>query len=377
MKYYLIAGEASGDLHASRLMQELKKQDAGAEFRFYGGDQMAAVGGTLVKHYRELAYMGFIPVLLHLPTILKNMKRAKRDIMEWQPDAIILVDYPGFNLKIAKSIQQKSSTKIFYYIAPKIWAWKEYRIKNIKRDVDELFSILPFEVDFFEGKHHYPIHYVGNPTADEVKKWVKVEGEGWKVEGAKTIALLAGSRRQEIKDNLPTMIRAAQRFAKNYELVLAGAPGIDEAYYRPFIEGTGVRLVKDRTYELLQHAHAALVTSGTATLETALFGVPQVVCYETPLPRLIGWLRKKVLKVKYISLVNLIADREVVTELVADTFTQANIESQLERILDGPAREAMLRGYEEVRQRLGKENAPANAARIMTQLLRNTREQAL
>ena len=377
MRYYLIAGEASGDLHASRLMMALKEQDAAAEFRFYGGDLMQSAGGVRVKHYRELAYMGFVPVLLHLPTILRNMKQAKRDIVAWQPDVVILVDYPGFNLDIAKYVKKHTNIPVYYYISPKIWAWKEYRIKNIKRDVDELFSILPFEVEFFEGKHHYPIHYVGNPTADEVKEFLEERGK-WKEERGKRkeikpiIALLAGSRKQEIKDNLPTMIQAAKKFEQDYELVLAGAPSIDDAYYNQFIAGTNVRLVKNQTYQLLSEAHAALVTSGTATLETALFRVPQVVCYETPLPRLIGWLRKKVLKVKYISLVNLIADREVVRELVADTFTLDNISHELEVILSGPQREQMLKGYEDVWARLGKENAPRNAARIMIELLGKT-----
>ena len=377
MRYYLIAGEASGDLHASRLMMALKEQDAAAEFRFYGGDLMQSAGGVRVKHYRELAYMGFVPVLLHLPTILRNMKQAKRDIVSWQPDVVILVDYPGFNLDIAKYVKKHTDIPVYYYISPKIWAWKEYRIKNIKRDVDELFSILPFEVEFFEGKHHYPIHYVGNPTADEVKEFLEERGK-WKEERGKRkeikpiIALLAGSRKQEIKDNLPTMIQAAKKFEQDYELVLAGAPSIDDAYYNQFIAGTNVRLVKNQTYQLLSEAHAALVTSGTATLETALFRVPQVVCYETPLPRLIGWLRKKVLKVKYISLVNLIADREVVRELVADTFTLDNISHELEVILSGPQREQMLKGYEDVWARLGKENAPRNAARIMIELLGKT-----
>ena len=371
MKYYLIAGEASGDLHASRLMRSLKAHDAEAEFRFYGGDLMQAEGGTLVKHYSELAYMGFVPVLLHLPTILRNMRQCKEDIRRWMPDVVILVDYPGFNLKIADYVKRHSICPVYYYISPKIWAWKEYRIKDIKRNVDELFSILPFEVDFFEKKHHYPIHYVGNPTADEVKEWrLTPPSQGGDGGGSPVIALLAGSRKQEIKDNLPTMIRAAQKFEKDYELVLAGAPSIDEAYYQRFLEGTNVRLVKNQTYDVLSKAHAALVTSGTATLETALFGVPEVVCYETPLPWLIGWLRKKLLKVKYVSLVNLIADREVVTELVADTFSQANIEHELELILDGPARQQMLEGYEEVWQRLGKEKAPDNAARLITQILR-------
>ena len=370
MKYYLIAGEASGDLHASRLMKSLAARDPQADFRFIGGDQMAAVGGTLVRHYRELAYMGFVPVLLHLPTILRNMRLCKRDISQWQPDVVILVDYPGFNLSIAKYVHamKQQRPKVYYYIAPKIWAWKEYRIKRIRRDVDELFSILPFEMDFFEGKHHYPIHYVGNPTADEVRTFLTQSGTTAR---RKIIALLAGSRRQEIKDNLPTMIQAAKQYGQDYQLVLAGAPGIEPSFYEQFTAGTGVRMVNDQTYPLLSQAHAALVTSGTATLETALFGVPQVVCYETPLPRLIGWLRKKVLKVEFVSLVNLIAGREVVRELVADTFTLNNIRRELAAIMpdDAPARKQMLQGYEQLWQQLGGDSAPEKAATTMYQLL--------
>ena len=386
MRYYLIAGEASGDLHASRLMRSLKKKDPKAEFRFFGGDLMAAEGGTLVKHYRELAYMGFIPVLMHLPTILRNMERCKQDIVAWQPDVVILVDYPGFNLNIAKfvhrakvtppsTIHHPLSTKVFYYIAPKIWAWKEYRIKNIKRDVDVLFSILPFEVEFFEQKHHYPIHYVGNPTAQEVREWRPTPSpslNGGESGGAPIIALLAGSRKQEIKDNLPAMIEATRHLADQYDIVLAGAPSIEPEYYKPFLENSSVRLVMNETYPLLAKATAALVTSGTATLETCMFGVPQVVCYETPLPRLIGWLRKRVLKVKYISLVNLIADREVVTELVAETFSVDNIRRELELILpDGSKRQQMLNDYKEVHRRLGESNAPDQAADLMIRLLSN------
>ena len=371
MKYYLIAGEASGDLHASRLMQSLKETDNQAEFRFFGGDLMSAVGGTRVKHYRELAYMGFIPVLLHLPTILRNMKMCKEDIAMWQPDCVILVDYPGFNLNIAKFIKSRTKIPVYYYISPKIWAWKEYRIKNIRRDVDELFSILPFEVDFFEKKHHYPIHYVGNPTADEVRAFLSTPplAPPLQVEGKPVIALLAGSRKQEIKDNLPAMIEAVKPFMSDYQVVLAGAPAIEADYYSQYIQGTGVEIVYNETYPLLAKAHAALVTSGTATLETALFGVPQVVCYETPLPWLIGRLRRLVLSVRYVSLVNLIADREVVTELIADTFSVANIRSELSNILAGPAREQMLEGYAEVRRRLGDQKAPEQTARFIVTLL--------
>ncbi len=378
MKYYLIAGEASGDLHASHLMKSLKRIDEKADFRFFGGDKMAAEGGKLVKHYRELAYMGFFPVLLHLPTILKNMQRCKEDILAWQPDVVILVDYPGFNLDIAKFLKAKTHIPAYYYISPKIWAWKEYRIKNIRRDISKLFSILPFEVDFFEKKHHYPIHYVGNPTASEVATFRTQYKESYdefcKKNGLDNkkpiIALLAGSRRQEIKDNLPTMIQVASEF-NDYQLVLAGAPSIDDVYYAQFIDTDSqnnshtVHLIKDQTYALLSHAHAALVTSGTATLETALFRVPQVVCYETFFPTIIGYFRKKVLSVKYISLVNLIANREVVKELVADSFTPENIHSELSAILKGPYRQQMLEGYKEVSKILGNKQASDEAASLI------------
>ena len=370
MKYYLIAGEASGDLHASRLMRSLKEKDAEAEFRFFGGDLMAAEGGTLVKHYRELAYMGFVPVLMHLRTILRNMKMCKQDIAEWHPDVVILVDYPGFNLDIAKYVHRaRAFTKVYYYISPKIWAWKEYRIKRIKRDVDEMFSILPFEVEFFEGKHHYPIHYVGNPTAQEVREFLS-RNEVRDTRYEKCIALLAGSRKQEIKDNLPAMIEATRHLAGDYDIVLAGAPSIEPSYYEPFLKGSAVRLVVNETYPLLAKATAALVTSGTATLETCMFGVPQVVCYYTPLKRFIGMMRRIVLKVKYVSLVNLIADREVVTELVAETFSVENIRRELEKILPGGAeRQRMLDDYEEVHRRLGENDAPNRAAHLMIKLL--------
>ena len=383
MKYYLIAGEASGDLHASHLMKSLKTADSNAEFRFFGGDLMAAEGGTMVKHYRELAYMGFVPVLLHLPTILRNMRRCKQDIVNWQPDVVILVDYPGFNLDIAKFLKAKTQIPVYYYISPKIWAWKEYRIKNIRRDISELFSILPFEVDFFEGKHHYPIHYVGNPTASEVSEFRSSYKESFEEfcernnleKGKPVIAVLAGSRRQEIKDNLPTMLQVAAEF-KDYQLVIAGAPGIDDDYYAQFVNmhhssSITSHLIKNQTYALLSHAHAALVTSGTATLETALFRVPQVVCYRTVLPKFIGYMRKKVLKVKYVSLVNLVANREVVTELVADGFTPQNIRQELSMILDGPHRQDMLQGYEEVAKALGTLNAPDQAAYIIVEKLKN------
>lgn len=381
MKYYLIAGEASGDLHASHLMRELQKADPQTQFRFFGGDMMQDVGGTRVRHYRELAYMGFIPVLLHLRTIMRNMAMCKADIRQWQPDVVILVDYPGFNLSIARFVKSHTGIPVFYYISPKIWAWKEWRIKSIKRDVDEMFSILPFEVPFFEQKHHYPIHYVGNPTAGEVRQFKASYTETFSgfatrhhLSQKPIIALLAGSRRQEITDNLPAMIQAASRF-HDYQLVLAGAPGIDASQYSRLIEGTGVSLVHNDTYALLSHATLAVVTSGTATLETALFGVPQVVCYKTPLPRFIAFCRRHVLNVKYISLVNLIADEEVVTELVADTFSAENIARCLADIMPGETgRQRMLDGYRRVHDLLGDSNAPENAARIMTELLRRGKQ---
>lgn len=378
MKYYIIVGEASGDLHASHLMASLKKEDSQAEFRFIGGDLMQAVGGTLVKHYRDMAYMGFVPVLLHLRTIFANMAYCKRDIVEWKPDALILVDYPGFNLDIAKYIHSTTNIPIYYYISPKIWAWKEWRIKAIKRDITALFSILPFEVPFFEQKHGYPIHYVGNPTADEVrtscKEYKETKDEFCdrnNLDKSKPIvALLAGSRKQEIKDNLPMMIQTASQFA-DYQMVLAGAPSIDDGYYNKYVEGSNVKLVHNDTYALLSHSTCALVTSGTATLETALFGVPQVVCYKTPIPRFMRWAFNHILKVKYISLVNLVADREVVPELFADKFTFNDITRHLSLILPGgDGREAMLRGYDEVKAKLGNDVAPDNAAKTMVALLR-------
>ena len=377
MKYYLIVGEASGDLHASNLMRALKELDAEASFRFFGGDLMSEVGGTRVKHYKELAYMGFIPVLLHLRTIFKNMDLCKKDIVDWNPDVVILVDYPGFNLKIAEYIKKHTDIPIYYYISPKIWAWKEYRIKNIKRDVDELFSILPFEVDFFKG-HHYPIHYVGNPCVDAVDAYQKNHAESFgefvasnSLSDKPIIALLAGSRKQDIKDNLPMMLEAALPFVDKYQLVLAGAPGIDPAYYQQYVGSTvPVKIIFGQTYRLLQQAKAALVTSGTATLETALFRVPQTVCYYTPVGKLISFLRRHILKVKYISLVNLVANKEVVRELVADTMTVANVRSELNALLnDETYRGQMLKEYDRMIKILGPAGASHQAASKMIELL--------
>lgn len=376
MKYYLIVGEASGDLHASNLMKALMAEDPEAEFRFFGGDLMTSVGGTCVKHYRELAYMGFIPVLLHLRTIFSNMDRCKHDIEAWKPDVLILVDYPGFNLKIAAYIKKHTQIPIYYYISPKIWAWKEYRIKNIRRDVDKLFSILPFEVDFFNG-HHYPVDYVGNPCVDAVYSFLRTDTETKEqfcqrlnLESSRPIiALLAGSRKQEIKDNLSRMMEASRSFPQ-YQFVIAGAPGITPEFYSHYLTD-GAKIVFGETYRLLRHSEAALVTSGTATLETALFRVPQVVCYYTAAGKLVSFLRRHILKVKYISLVNLVSGSEVVTELVADGMTVDNIRRELSAIIEGGSRRIqMLSGYDRMIQILGTPGASERAAKLMVKYLK-------
>ena len=399
MKYYLIAGEASGDLHASHLIAAIRKEDAEAKFRCFGGDMMSAEGAELVRHYRDLAYMGIFPVLMHLRTILRGMRQCQEDILRWQPDVVILVDYPGFNLKIARFLKQHSNIPVYYYISPKIWAWKEWRIKDIKRDVDAMFSILPFEVAFYE-KHHYPMHYVGNPTADEVDAFLKEQGTGSKeafckdnnLDGRPIIALLAGSRKQEVHDNLRRMIEAALPYTKDYQLVLAAAPGLDDAFYKEQVEQamtkvqstkfngqcsmvngqwSMISIVRDQTYRLLQHSTAALVTSGTATLETALFRVPQVVCYYMKWGWLASLARKLILKVPYISLVNLIAGEEVVPELVAEQMNAENVRRHLAAILPGgSAREAQLQGYDRMAAILGEPGAPQRAAKIIVELLR-------
>ena len=368
MKYYLIAGEASGDLHASKLMNALKKEDPQAQFRFFGGDLMQAEGGTLVKHYSEMAYMGFIPVLLNIDKVLHNIRLCKSDIEEFHPDVLILVDYPGFNLRMAKFAKTRLNIPVHYYISPKIWAWKEYRIKDIKRYVDKMYSILPFEIPFYQ-KHHYQIDYVGNPTVDEMavrpfadEKFDSFISEN-NLENKPIIALLAGSRKAEITANLPTMIDAASSFT-DYQLVIAGAPGISPDFYHTFISGKRVSIVFEKTYRLLQQSSAALVTSGTATLETAILKIPQVVCYKMGGGKIAYNLIKHILKVKFVSLVNLIADREIVKELLVHLFTTENVKNELDKILNDPdKRKQMLQGYAEVAERLGNPGAPQNAAK--------------
>ena len=370
MKYYLIAGEASGDLHASNLMQAIKEKDKNADFRFFGGDLMQEIGGTLVKHYRELAFMGFIPVLLNLKTILRNLEICKKDIVDYSPDVVILVDYPGFNLKIANYLKLHTSIPVTYYISPKIWAWKEYRIKSFKKYVDQMLCILPFEVDFYK-KHNYPVDYVGNPTVDAISnrenseqtfnEFIKLN----KLEDKPIIAILAGSRKQEIEDNLPSMLKAIELF-KSHQVVIAGAPGIDEDFYDKILDKENASLIFGQTYNVLAQANVALVTSGTATLETALLNVPQVVCYKTPIPKLIYWAFKNILHTPYISLVNLIANKEVVRELFAKFFTVENIHDETEKLLfDSKYRNKMLSEYKAIQKSLGTENASNKAANLI------------
>lgn len=377
MKYFLIAGEASGDLHASNLMAALKELDAEADFRFLGGDLMQAVGGTLVKHYREMAFMGFIPVLLHLPTILHNMKACQEEIHAYRPDVVILVDYPGFNLKIAKYVKTQLGLPVHYYISPKIWAWKQYRIKDFRRYVDRMFCILPFEVEFFH-RLNYPVDYVGNPSVDSVAHYMEAQAghpdrfrEEEQLDERPILALLAGSRQQEIKDNLPTMLEVAAAYPE-YQPVIAGAPGLDPAYYAQHIGNADVKICFGKTYPLLSHSVAALVTSGTATLETALFRVPQAVCYYVPAGKLASFIFRHFFHTKYISLVNLIAGREVVQELFGARFSNGQIREELGRILhDVTYRKRMLDGYDEIIRLLGSPGASRRAASLIYHSLKH------
>lgn len=377
MKYYLIAGEASGDLHASNLMAALKQQDSHAQFRFLGGDLMQAQGGTLVKHYREMAFMGFIPVLLNLKTILHNMQTCKEDIRSYQPDVVILIDYPGFNLKIAKFVKTVLHLPVYYYISPKIWAWKQYRIKDFRRYVDRMFCILPFEKDFFR-KLNYPVDYVGNPSVDSVAQFRANHQSSFeefttemKLNRQPILALLAGSRKHEIKENLPTMLKVAASFL-GYQLVIAGAPGIDPDYYKSYTEGYQVDVLFGQTYSLLTYSRAALVTSGTATLETALFRIPQVVCYYVKGGSLVNFVFNHFFHIPYISLVNLIAGKEVVKELFGALFSEENIRRELQHIIeDGDKRTAMLKEYDRIIQLLGQPGAAERTARLIYQSLKD------
>lgn len=369
MKYYFVAGEASGDLHASNLMKSIAGRDPSAQFRCFGGDLMEAAGGKLVKHYRELAYMGFWPVITHLGTILGGANLCFKDISAWKPDAVVLVDYPGFNLSIAKKVH-RLGIPVYYYISPKIWAWKSWRIRNIRRDVDELFSILPFEVDYFR-RHSYNIHYVGNPTVDEVTAYKAETNRKPAVshDGRRVVALLAGSRRQEISRNLPVMLEAI----KNIDCirpVLACAPGIEPAFYDSFTGMTDIEKVYGDTFGVLDSAYAALVTSGTATLETALFDVPQVVCYKVPVSWAASIVKKLFIKVRFVSLVNLISFSEVVPELLGADMNASNVHEHLLPLLsDTMERRMQLDGYAQMKTLLGPAGAPDNAAEQIVSLL--------
>ena len=374
MKYYLIAGEASGDLHAAHLMQAILANDPQADFRFWGGDAMQPVGGTLVRHYREMAYMGFVQVALHLGQVLRNIALCKNDLAAYRPDVLILVDYPGFNLKIARYAKETLHLPVHYYISPKIWAWKEHRIVEIKRYVDRMYSILPFEVEFYR-RHDYEVDYVGNPTVDELSSrrdadetFAHFTAENH-LPDKPIIALLPGSRLAEIKDNLRIMIAAASAFP-DYQMVIAGAPGVTPSFYDPYRSDGRVSIVFGKTYRLLQQARAALVTSGTATLETALLRVPQVVGYYMRGGQFTYSLFRPMIKVDYVSLVNLIADAPVVPELLVHHFSPDEARRHLAPLLDDtPERAAMLRGFDGMAVRLGEPGAPERAARLIVESL--------
>jgi lipid-A-disaccharide synthase len=371
MRYFIIAGEASGDLHASNLMASLKKEDSSAEFCFLGGDLMLEQGGKMVRHYRDMAFMGFIPVLLHARTILKNMKDCKQALLDFNPDVLILVDYPSFNLKIAKFAKKNlKNLPVFYYISPKLWAWKEYRLKSIKKYVDKVYSILPFEVEWYKDRG-YEIEYVGNPCVDAVSSFVpKYEDRGaflkhLNVSDRPILAILAGSRMQEIESNLPVVLKAVSTF-QDHQIVLAGAPSIEMSVYDSYLKDfPSVKVVTGETYELLKHSDVAVVTSGTATLETALLRVPQVVVYKMNGGKLLHKLKDLFLNVKFISLVNLITNRELVVELVIEEVTEVRVRREVARLLEDDYRLQVLEGYDRLIETLGKEPVSDKAARLM------------
>ncbi len=366
MKYYIIAGEASGDLHGSNLIRELRVQDPDAQIRCWGGDLMQEAGGTLARHYKSMAFMGFFEVIANLGSIFRNISYCKEDIEEFNPDVVIFIDFSGFNLRIAKWAKAKGY-RTNYYISPQIWASRENRIKKIKRDIDAMYVILPFEKDFYEKKHDFPVHFVGHPLIDAIAN-TKAEAPevtrkqlGLSPE-KKVIALLPGSRVQEVQKTLDVMLSVARRM-EEYQFVIAGAPSLEDSFYEPFTRKGNVSFVKNRTYELLGIAHAALVTSGTATLETALFNIPQVVCYKG------NWISyqiaKRIITLDYISLVNLVMGKEVVKELIQGDLTPANLREELNKILEGPVRQEQLKAYEELRKKLGGRGASKEAASLI------------
>lgn len=363
MKYYIIAGEASGDLHGSNLMKELYKIDPEPNIRCWGGDLMTAVGGTCVKHFKDLAFMGFVEVLLNIKTILKNIDFCKKDILAFQPDKIIYIDYPGFNLRIAKWAK-KHHFQNHYYIAPQIWAWKENRIKDIKKNIDKLYVILPFEKPYFENKHHYKVSYVGHPLLDAINNRPKKDFKSFindnKLEDKPIIALLPGSRKQEITKMLSIMLDIVDNF-KDFQFVIGAAPSLPLSFYQTIIKNKEVKIVQNKTYDLLDNSHAALVTSGTATLETALFRVPEIVCYKGN--ELSYQIAKRVINLKYISLVNLIMDKEVVKELIQNELNHKNLKKELQKILNIDTREKVLNDYNELISLLGQNGASQKVAK--------------
>ena len=370
MKYYIIAGEASGDLHGSNLMKALVKQDLHAEFRFWGGDLMQDVNDSLIKHYKDLAFMGFLEVVMNLRTITKNLSFCKQDIDAYNPDVIIFIDYPGFNLRIAKWAKQKGY-KTHYYISPQIWAWKENRIDDIKRDVDQMYVILPFEKKFYEEKHSYPVHFVGHPLIDAISNRNQIDEYEFRASHELSekpiIALLPGSRKQEIRKMLSTMLSVVNDFPA-YQFVIAGAPSQEYSFYEEFITNPNVHFVSNKTYDLLSVSTAAIVTSGTATLEAALFKVPEVVGYKS------SWLsyqigKRLVKHIKYISLVNLIMDKEVVTELIQDDFNAQNLKKELAKILDTFERTKFFISYYELEKELGGKGASNKVAKLIYESL--------
>nr|WP_314897380.1 lipid-A-disaccharide synthase [uncultured Flavobacterium sp.] len=365
MKYYIIAGEASGDLHGSNLMKALYKEDPNADIRFWGGDLMQNAGGTLVKHYRELAFMGFIEVIFNLKTILNNIKICKKDILKFRPDVLIFIDYPGFNLRIAKWAKELGF-KTHYYISPQIWAWKESRITEIKRDIDKMYVILPFEKKFYEDKHHFPVEFVGHPLIDAIQNQTPIDPSVFKKENKldekPIIAVLPGSRKQEITKMLSVMLSVVNDFPE-YQFVIAGAPSQEYSFYENFISNENIKFISNKTYDLLRNATAALVTSGTATLETALFKVPEVVCYKG------SWasyqIAKRIITLKYISLVNLIMDEEVVTELIQEDCTTKRIREELKKILESNHRKQLLEKYNDLEAKLGGIGASKKTAKLI------------
>jgi lipid-A-disaccharide synthase len=367
MKYYLVAGEASGDLHGANLMKALKAEDGEAVFRYFGGDKMEAEGGALVKHYADMAFMGFTEVVLNLRTIFRNLKTCKEDILKWKPDVLILIDFPGFNLKIAE-FAKANGIKVCYYISPKVWAWNQKRVLKIKKVVDHMFCILPFEVDFYKewGMH---VDYVGNPLLDEIAQFTPDTNfrETHQLGDKKIIALLPGSRKQEIERLLPVMLSITENHP-DVVFAIAAAPTFSESYYRQFTGDKNVQLLFNNTYNLLHHAHAAIVASGTATLETALFKVPQVVVYKGGTISIA--IARMLVKIKFISLVNLIVNKKIVTELIQEDCNTQEVNEELKIILSGAGRDEMLKHYDELLLLMGKPGASAKTARLIVEKLK-------